>query len=146
MKKILGLILCLMLVVSVSGCARSGKVTTAPQKNIDEVTEEVVEEIKIPTLEVGKSYGNGDILYERSLGRITLNNDGSVETSNCVRDGGCIDGRGSYVIDGTTLTITLNETYMLFEWEKLPSPDIDTYTITDNNTFTDGNYTYKLED
>lgn len=44
MKKILGLILCLMLVVSVSGCARSGKVTTAPPKNNDEVIEEEVKE------------------------------------------------------------------------------------------------------
>lgn len=143
MKKILSLFLCLMLVISVSGCARSGKVTTAPPKNNDEVIEE---EVKVPTLEVGKSYGNGDILYERSLGRITLNSDGSVRTSNCVRDGGCIDGRGSYIIDGTTLTVTVSETKMLDMWEQLPSPDIDTYTITDNNTFTDGNYTYKLED
>lgn len=44
MKKILGLILCLMLVVNVSGCARSGKVTAAPSKNNDEVIEEELKE------------------------------------------------------------------------------------------------------
>lgn len=146
MKKILSLVLCLMLVGCASGCVRNGKVTIAPEKDTTNTQEEVVEEVKVPTLEVDKSYGNGDILYERSLGRITLNSDGTVRTSNCVRDGGCIDGRGSYVIDGTTLTVTVSESKMLDMWEKYPTPSVTTYTITDDNTFTDGNYTYKLED
>lgn len=151
MKKKLSLILCLIIIFGLTGCGVVKKSETRKSEIKEEEVvkeeekEEAVEEVKVPTLEIGKTYGSGNVYMGRSLEQITLNSDGTVSTSNCVRDGGCIDGRGTYKIDGTTLTITITETYMIMEWEKLPVADVETWTITADNTFTRGEYTYTLE-
>lgn len=131
MKKVFSLLLVLMFSVTLIGC--EDKEESDTKKDNDKVVEK---EEKVYTLEVGKIYGDKNNLYNGgSLTTLNLGEDGSVTYSNCGKEAGCNELRGTYKIDESKLIVTLNQRWDYGEWTKLEEVSINEYTITDDNTF-----------
>lgn len=102
------------------------------------------------TLEIDKAYEDKNNTYKgKSLNKITLKKNNVVLSSSCGINAGCSDYRGTYKIDGNTLTIILKEfdSLGIGEWEQLPSKEQrpTKYEIIGNNTFKFNNELYILK-
>ena len=96
---------------------------------------------KEPTLQKGKTYG-----WTNTQGgcTITLKENGQFEESSWANQGGAIDSKGTYKIEGNKLTLNATQRFELMGWE--PSNFTETFTIIDDNQFEDSNgRVYKMK-
>ena len=109
MKKLFSLLICLFMLVSVTGCVltKEGEVTTAPKPEVKE-EQEVVEEPEIPESEtevsiIGKYVSNGDMTTY-----VELRSDNTFKglRNYCA---GYDDVSGTYELNGTTLTLYFDQ-------------------------------------
>ena len=135
MKKIVSLLLVFLLSITIIGCENKEEEKTKRDKD-NVVEKEEVKEEKIPTLTLDKIYGDKNNLYNGgSLTTLNLGSDGSVTYSNCGKEAGCYEARGTYIIEDTKLIVSLTEKWDYGEWFKFSEPSVETYTITADNTF-----------
>lgn len=141
MKKIISLLLVVLLSITIIGCENK------EEKETKNVKDNVVEkEEKIPTLTLDKIYGDKNNIYNGgSLTTLNLGNDGSVTYSNCGKEAGCYEARGTYKIEDTKLIVSLIEKWEYGEWFKFSEPTIETYTIIADNTFVLNNKEFVIE-
>lgn len=96
---------------------------------------------KEPTLQVGKTYE-----WTNAQGgcRIELKENNQFMETSWAEQGGAIDSKGTYKIDGNKLTLNITQRFELIGWE--PANFTSTYTITEDNQFTDSNgRVYKMK-
>lgn len=86
---------------------------------------------KIYNVDIGKTYKRGD---NKNGGTITFNSDGTVEEKSWSENSELGLYRGTYVIDGNKIIVTITEMYEFNEWGMIPE-QITVHTITDNNAF-----------
>lgn len=145
MKKIISLLLVGLLSITIIGCENKEEKDT--QKDKDNVVEkEEVENVKIPTLTLDKIYGDKNNVYNGgSLTTLSLRSDESVTYSNCGKEAGCYEARGTYKIEDTKLIVSLTEKWDYGEWFKFSEPSVEIYTITADNTFILDNQEFVIE-
>lgn len=96
---------------------------------------------KEPTLQIGKTYE-----WKNSQGgcKITLKANNQFEETSWAEQGGAIDCKGTYKIEGDKLTLNITQRFELIGWE--PANFTETYTITDDNQFKDSDgRVYKIK-
>lgn len=148
MKKVLIIIVVLCLLLT--GCVRKSIKDNVSDNTNNNTNENELETKKDPiySLEIGKEYEDITNLYNgASLRKVILQENNQVEQMTCAAGGGCSDYRGTYKIEGNTLTTVLTEydSLGIDMWDKLPEEDINVYTIIENNTFKDEYGTYTLK-
>lgn len=87
---------------------------------------------KEPTLQTGKTYE-----WTNAQGgcKITLKENNQFEETSWAEQGGAIDSKGTYKIEGDKLTLNITQRFELIGWE--PASFTETFTITDDNQFKD---------
>lgn len=96
---------------------------------------------KEPTLQIGKTYE-----WTNSSGgcKITLKSNNQFEETSWAEQGGAIDCKGTYKIEGNKLTLNITQRFELIGWE--PANFTETFTITDDNQFADSDgRVYKMK-
>lgn len=150
MKKILNLFMVFVLSLVLVGCNDTDTKKEDNNKQeekevVDTEKEEVKEEVKVPTITVGRLYGDINSKYKGGhLNSLRLNADGTSSYSHCGKEAGCHEVRGTYKIEGTKLTVTSTKYWDYGIWTKLPKPDVDVFTITAENIFYKDNEEYVL--
>lgn len=87
---------------------------------------------EVYTVDIGKTYKRGD---SKAGGTITLNTDGTVEQKSWSQNSEVGSYRGTYVIDGNKIIVTITEMLSdIDEWDTIPAQATE-HTITDYNTF-----------
>ena len=96
---------------------------------------------KEPTLQKGKTY---EWTNAQGGARIELKENNQFMESTWANQGGAIDSKGSYKIEGDKLTLNITQRFELMGWE--PANFTTTYTITDDNQFKDSDgRVYKMK-
>ena len=96
---------------------------------------------KEPTLQKGKTY---EWTNAQGGARIELKENNQFMESTWANQGGAIDSKGNYKIEGDKLTLNITQRFELMGWE--PANFTTTYTITDDNQFKDSDgRVYKMK-
>ena len=92
-------------------------------------------------MQTGKTY---EWTNAQGGSKITLKENGQYEESTWAEQGGAIDMKGTYKIEGEKLTLNATQRFELIGWE--PASFTETYTITDDNQFKDSDgRVYKMK-